>query len=172
MKGSFLIKAKDENIITDRGLRAFVMDYLLNSPFQRASVSNIDKKTVEVKLEGDEKQIKEFIQNLQKAVVSEFGNPTISFTPFGENPALEIPELMRASQALMVGQLQKGVNAQLQILGALKGMSSGLKEISGVKEETSEVKKAQWEISGTLKEMSKQLRDLPKEIGKVLEKQQ
>ncbi|MDD5162802.1 MAG: hypothetical protein PHD95_01195 [Candidatus ainarchaeum sp.] len=138
MKGSFLIKAKKESIITDKGVRAFVMDHLLNSPFQKASVTNIDKKTVEVKLEGDEKQIKEFIQNLQKALVVEFGNPTISFTPFEENPVLEIPELMRASQALMVGQLHKGVNVQLEILGALKqmslelrGMSKGLKEMLG-----------------------------------------
>ncbi len=131
MKGSFLIKAKQENVVTDKGVRAFVMERLLNSPFQKASVSNIDNKTVEIKLEGDEKQIKSFIRALEKDLVVQFGNPTISFTLFEENPALEIPELMRSSQALMVGQLQKGVNVQLEILSALKEMSKGLKEMPG-----------------------------------------
>jgi acylphosphatase len=148
MKGSFLVKSKEEDVITDKGVRAFIMERLLNSPFQKASVSNIDNKTVEIKLEGDEKQIKEFMQNLQKALVAEFGNPTISFTPFEENQALEIPKLMRSSQALMVGQLQKGVNVQLDILGALKQMS------------------------GELKGMSKELKAMPREIGKVLGRQQ
>jgi len=129
LKGSFLIKAKKENIITEKGVRAFIMERLLNSPFNRGSVVNVGKKTVQVQLEGDEKQIKAFIQNLEKEITAEFGNPAITFTPFEENPALEIPSLIRASQALMVGQLQKGVGVQLDILSALRELPGELAKI-------------------------------------------
>ncbi|MDD5148019.1 MAG: hypothetical protein PHH08_00975 [Candidatus ainarchaeum sp.] len=143
-----MIKAREKNVVPEKGVRAFIMERLLNSPFQKASVSNLDSKTVEIKLEGDERQIREFVQNLEKALIAEFGNPAISFTVFEENPALEVPELMRSSQALMVGQLQKGVNVQLEILTALKQMA------------------------GELKGMSQGLKGMPGEIGKVLSKQQ
>lgn len=85
--------------------------------------------TVQVQLDGDEKQIKLFMQNLEKDLVSQFGNPAISFTLFQENPALEIPDLMRSSQALMVGQLQKGISVQLDISQTLKEMSKELREL-------------------------------------------
>lgn len=106
MKVSFLIKAKEENVITECGVRTFIMERLLNSPFAKASVSNLDNKTAQVLIEGDEKQVREFVQNLEREVIAQFGNPAVSFTQFQENPALEIPELMRSSQALVFGQLQ------------------------------------------------------------------
>ena len=129
MKGSFLIKAKAEEVVTEKGVRAFIMERLLNSPFGKGAVFNVDGKTVQVQLEGDEKQIKAFMMDLEKALVGQFGNPTISFTAFQENPALEIPDLMRSSQALMVGQLQKGISVQLDILSALKSLPRELAEI-------------------------------------------
>ncbi len=129
MKGSFLIKAEEKEVITEKGVRAFILERLLNSPFQKASVFNVDETTMQVQLEGDEKQIKEFKQKLEDAVIAQFGNPTISFTAFEENPALEIPDLMRSSQALMVGQLQKGIGVQLDILDALKKIPRQLAKI-------------------------------------------
>jgi len=188
VKGSFLIKAKKENIITEKGVRAFVVERLLNSSFSRGSVVNVDKKTVRVQLEGDEKKIKAFIQNLEKEITAEFGNPTITFTHFQENPALEIPSLIRASQALMVGQLEKGITIQFEILDSLKGMSKGLtSEISktsgGVREEintmskglTSEIRDTSSEIKEEISAMNKglteEIRKLPAEIAKAISKQ-
>ncbi|MFH1751476.1 MAG: hypothetical protein ABH821_00855 [archaeon] len=138
MKGSFLIKAEKENIVTEKGVRAFIIERLLNSPFARASAVNLDKKTVRVQLEGDEKQIKSFVESLEKDLVAQFGNPVISFTVFREDSSLEIPELMRSSQALMVGQLQKGIGVQLEIVEALKGMS---REIRSLPEELAKILK-------------------------------
>ncbi|MEW6295492.1 MAG: hypothetical protein AB1467_04335 [Candidatus Diapherotrites archaeon] len=129
MKGSFLIKAKEPKVITEKGVRAFIMERLLNSPFNKGSVINVDEKTVQVQLDGDEKQIKLFMQKLEKDLVAQFGNPSISFTLFQENPALEIPDLMRSSQALMVGQLQKGISVQLDISQTLREMSKELREL-------------------------------------------
>jgi len=183
-----LIKAKKENIITEKGVRAFVVERLLNSSFSRGSVVNVDKKTVRVQLEGDEKKIKAFIQNLEKEITAEFGNPTITFTHFQENPALEIPSLIRASQALMVGQLEKGITIQFEILDSLKGMSKGLtSEISktsgGVREEintmskglTSEIRDTSSEIKEEISAMNKglteEIRKLPAEIAKAISKQ-
>ena len=183
-----MIKAKKENIITEKGVRAFVVERLLNSSFSRGSVVNVDKKTVRVQLEGDEKKIKAFIQNLEKEITAEFGNPTITFTHFQENPALEIPSLIRASQALMVGQLEKGITIQFEILDSLKGMSKGLtSEISktsgGVREEintmskglTSEIRDTSSEIKEEISAMNKglteEIRKLPAEIAKAISKQ-
>ena len=90
MKGSFLIKAKDANVITERGVRAFIIERLLNSPFSRGAVFNVDDRTIQVQLEGDEKQVNAFIQNLEKEIIARFGNPALSFTQFEENSALEV----------------------------------------------------------------------------------
>ena len=129
MKGSFFIKAKVESVITDKGVRAFVMERLLNSAFSKGAVLNIDDKTVQVQLEGDEKQIKFFVKELEKNILAKFGNPTISFTSFEEDCSLEIPDLLRASQALMVGQLQKGIGVQLDILKTLKELPNSLASV-------------------------------------------
>jgi hypothetical protein len=84
----------------------------------------------------------------------------------------------------MVGQLEKGINVQLEILSTLQGLGSlkvmpeelrqmskeinalpeGLRgELSGIKKETSEVKNIQLEILSAIKE-------LPKELGQILGK--
>ena len=120
MRGSFLIISKDEKIITEKGLRAFVMEKLLNSSFSKGAVISVGEKTVEVRLEGDEKHIKEFKKELEKELLYKFGNPVIIFTEFKEDILLEIPKIMRASQALLVGQLSKGIGVQLQILDVLE----------------------------------------------------
>ncbi len=129
MKGSFLIKAKDPKIITEQGVRAFVMDKLLNSGFEKGSVTNVDGKIVEVRLEGDKEQILKFKEQLEKDLVSEFGNPLITFTQFKEEPFAEVPSLMRSGQALMIGQLHKGIGVQLVILDTLKTMHQDLKSL-------------------------------------------
>ena len=67
-----------------------------------------------------------FKEKLEKEIIARFGNPIITFTGFAENRALEIPELMRSSQALIVGQLHKRITVQLKILGALKEIDQNL----------------------------------------------
>lgn len=128
MKAKFQITAKQANVITEKGVRAFVMERLLNSPFARAAVLNLDDKTVEIEIEGDRDQVRAFKEKLEKDVVERFGNPVISFSQVEEDASLEIPELMRSSQALLVGQLQKGIGVQLQILETLNNINQNLPE--------------------------------------------
>lgn len=146
MKASFLIKAREKEAITEKGVRAFILERLLNSPFERGTAFNLDEKTVEVRIEGDGKQIEKFKAELEKALVAQFGNPAILFSELKENPALEIPQLMRSSQALIVGQLQKGIEIQLAILDTLKNM-------------VAELKGMQVGLSGDIKGMQKDLSD-------------
>lgn len=146
MKGHFFIKAKDANVITEKGVRAFVLESLLNSPFKRGAVFNVDEKTVEVQIEGDEAQIKKFKEKLEKEVIAKFGNPVINFTLFEEADLLEIPSLMRSSQALMVGQLQKGITVQLKILDKLD-------KLNALDELKLELKKLPREIAKAIKEV-------------------
>lgn len=128
MKASFLIRSKEPDIITEKGLRVFVMERLLNSSFEKGIVSNIDDKTVEVQIEGDKEQIIKFKEKLEKDVIAKFGNPVITFSDIQEITN-DIPNLMKSSQALMVGQLQKGISVQLDILAALKNLPQELAKI-------------------------------------------
>ena len=66
MKASFLIKAREKGVIAEKGVRAFIPERLLNSPFERATAFNLDEKTVEVRIEGDEKKLKNSRQNWKK----------------------------------------------------------------------------------------------------------
>ncbi len=159
MKARFLIKAKDPSIITEKGVRVFVMDRLLNSPFEKGSVINIDDKTVEVRIEGDREQIIEFKKELEKDVISTFGNPVITFTDMTEIPTAEIPLLMRTSQALIIGQLHKGIDVQLCILDTLKTMVTNLKS-------TRDDSNANFK---TMRDDSNaNFKNLPKEIAKAI----
>ena len=131
MKASFLIKAKEEGVVTEKGLRVFVLERLLNSGMGKGTVENIDRKTVQVRLEGDERQVRQFVEELKKAAIEEFGNPKIFFTALEENPALEVPGIMRSNQALMVWQLHKGISVQLDILGTMKKMVGEMTKMAG-----------------------------------------
>ncbi len=165
LRGSFLIKAKDENTITDKGVRAFVMEKILNYPFTRGTVINLDKKTVQVQLEGDEKTIHAFIKDLEKSLAEQFGNPAVYLTLFQEDKSLEIPPLMRSSQALMVGQLQKGINIQLEILKTLKGSEDSTQSMKGA---MGSMKESMDSMSGSVGSMKESLESLPQRIAKAL----
>jgi len=129
MRASFLIKAKEEGVVTEKGLRVFVLERLLNSGMSKGTVEDIDRKTVQVRLEGDERQVRQFVEELKKAAIEEFGNPKIFFTALEENPGLEVPDIMRSSQALMVGQLHKGISVQLDILDTMKKLNKEVTDL-------------------------------------------
>lgn len=173
VKAGFLIKASESDVITERGVRAFVMERLLNSPFEKGSVANLDDKTVEVLLEGDEKDIRKFKEKLEHDLTAKLGNPIIVFTDTQET-GNEIPNIMKSSQALMAGQLEKGIDVQLKILDSLNNMNHGLKEeMRGLNHELKEELRAiPREIKEELKIMNQgireELRALPREIAKAM----
>ena len=129
MKGFFLIKAKEKKIIQDKGIRAFVLEKILESSLEKGSAINLpDGKTVEVRLQGKKKSIENFIENLKKELIQKLGNPTVLFSEFHENE-LEIPSLVRSSQALVVGQLSKGIQVNLQILNSFDKFNKKLNKL-------------------------------------------
>ena len=169
MKVSFLVKAKDPNVITEKGVRTFIMERLLNSGFEKGSAVNIDDKTVEVKIEGDKEDIIKFKAQLEKDAVAKFGNPIISFTDLMENPATEIPSLMKSSQALMLGQLSKGIDVQLSILDTLKNMNQNMGSMSqGMKSMSTGMGTMNKDLKGELSSMNKDLKIEFKTLGQEL----
>ena len=129
LKGFFLIKAKEKKIIQDKGIRAFVLEKILESSLEKGSAINLpDGKTVEVRLQGKKKSIENFIENLKKELIQKLGNPTVLFSEFHENE-LEIPSLVRSSQALVVGQLSKGIQVNLQILNSFDKFNKKLNKL-------------------------------------------
>ncbi|MEK6942194.1 MAG: hypothetical protein AABW85_05040 [archaeon] len=149
MKACFFIKAKEPNIITEKGVRAFVMERLLNSSFDKGSVANLDDKTIQVQMEGDEKEVRKFKEQLEKDVIAKFGNPIITFSDI-QKTTNDIPNLLKSSQALMVGQLQKDIDVQLKILDSLNILPEKLKEMN--------------------QELKEELKSIPRELAKILKK--
>lgn len=151
------------------------MERLLNSSFGKGSVVNLDDKTVQVRIEGDEKDIRKFKEQLEKDVTAKVGNPVITFTDIQET-GNDIPDLLKSSQALMVGQLEKGIDVQLKILDSLNNMNHGLKEeMKDMNRELKEELKAiPRELKEELKDMNQslkeELRAIPQELAKVLNK--
>ncbi len=167
MRAEFLITAGEANIITEKGVRAFVMERLLNSSFEKGSVANLDDKTVQVRLDGDEKDIKKFKQQLERDMAAKFGNPIISFTDI-EQTSDEIPNLLKSSQGLVVGQLEKGIDVQLKILHTLDSMNGSLNSMNGeIKGELGGLKEA---FNNMNKDLKEELKALPLELAKVLNK--
>jgi hypothetical protein len=164
MKGKFRIIAKQENIITNKGVKAFVMEKLLNSPFQNAAVLNVGSKTVEVQIEGEKEKVFAFIKELKRGISEEFGNPLVSFTEFEENPLLEVPSLLRSSQAFSIGQLQKGIGVQLKIFDSLEEMKQ---EFKGMK---NDLKALPERIGVEIREMRADLKTLPERIAEAFRK--
>ncbi len=167
MKSSFQILAKDPNTIMEKGIRAFVTERLLNSSFEKGTALNINDQTVEVRIDGDRIEIEKFRKELENALREKLQNPTIHFTELREEPPIDIPPIMRSSQALLVGQLEKGIDVQLKILDALKEMNHDLSNaIKGMGSDMKEMRQDFHGMRGDQKEMHHDLADRLGEIAR------
>ncbi|MBI1974201.1 acylphosphatase [Candidatus Micrarchaeota archaeon] len=101
-KAVFYIKDK----VQDVGYRVHIVGKILESPLEGTAVNTADG-SVKVMLRGEKEHILQFYEELKKEKPELAENPAMSKPEFNE--ALEVPDAMRSSQHLMLGQFSKGV---------------------------------------------------------------
>jgi len=120
-KARFYIKDKVQEV----GYRVHIMQKILNSDL-KGNVINLADGRVEVRLEGEKERIEEFYEELKKENSPELvaGKPEYYDLEF--NADLMVPDSMRSSQALMLGQLTKGIVYIAGMNEYIKGMNEKL----------------------------------------------
>ena len=121
-KARFYIKDKVQEV----GYRVHIMQKILNSDL-KGNVINLADGRVEVRLEGEKERIEEFYEELKKENSPELvaGKPEYYDLEF--NADLMVPDSMRSSQALMLGQLTKGIVYIAGMNESIKRMNEGIK---------------------------------------------
>src|SRR3989338_3191215 len=102
-KCQFFIK----NGVQDVGYRLFIMQKILNSTLTGGTAINTPDGRVKVLLEGEREEIEQLIKELEQEHPELAKNPTRTSAEY--NPLLHVPDIMRSSQALQLGQFQKSV---------------------------------------------------------------
>ncbi|MFQ5974789.1 MAG: acylphosphatase [Candidatus Hydrothermarchaeales archaeon] len=102
-KARFYIKDK----VQDVGYRSFVMQKILESPLKKGIAKNLPDDRVEVLLDGNKKDIERLVDALKKEKPELAENPTMSEIDY--KVEITVPEVMRASQSLVLEQFGKGI---------------------------------------------------------------
>lgn len=144
-KKKFRFFIKDN--VQDVGCRGFVIAEMLNYGFERATAINLPDGRVEVRIDGEESDVKDFIENLKEKLRLKYPNPLVEIRGVEATADLYVPDIMHSSQAHLLVQFDKAIDV-------LKGLP---KEIAN--EMKKELPRA---ISAELK------KDLPKEMAAEL----
>ena len=166
-KARFYIKDKVQEV----GYRVHIMQKILNSGLNGTAINLADGR-VEVRLEGEKERIEEFYEELKKENSPELvaGKPEYYDLEF--NADLMVPDSMRSSQALMLGQLTKGIVYIAGMSENIQGMSTrieGMDEnIQGMSTRIEGMDENIKEMNESIKGMDEKLDKLPERIAKEL----
>jgi len=141
------------------------MQKILNSGLNGTAINLADGR-VEVRLEGEKERIEEFYEELKKENSPELvtaGKPEFYDLKF--NADLIVPDSMRSSQALMLGQLTKGIVYIAGMNENIKGMSTRIDgmstRIEGMDENIRGMREEMWEGFDKLPErIAKELKEI------------
>ena len=161
-KARFYIKDKVQEV----GYRVHIMQKILNSGLNGTAINLADGR-VEVRLEGEKERIEELYEELKKENSPELvaGKPEYYDLEF--NADLMVPDSMRSSQALMLGQLTKGIVYIAGMSENIKGMST---RTEGMNENIKEMNESIKGMNESIKGMDEKLDKLPERIAKELKK--
>ncbi|MBI1973324.1 acylphosphatase [Candidatus Micrarchaeota archaeon] len=109
--------------VHDVGYRVYIVGKILESPLEGTAVNTQDGR-VKVMLRGEKEHILQFYEELKKEKPELVENPTTSKLEFSE--LLEVPDAMRSSQHLMLGQFSKGVGFLAKMNQNLTGVNQNL----------------------------------------------
>ena len=108
--------------VQDVGCRGFIISEMMFAGFEKGNAMNLSDGRVEVRLEGEENKIKEFLEELKKKLIAKYGNPVVKISEVEDSPYLELQDLAKTSQAHLLAQFDKGV-------GVMKSMEKHLEKI-------------------------------------------
>ena len=168
-KARFYIKDKVQEV----GYRVHIMQKILNSGLNGTAINLADGR-VEVRLEGEKERIEELYEELKKENSPELvaGKPEYYDLEF--NADLMVPDSMRSSQALMLGQLTKGIVYIAGMSENIQGMNENIQgmneNIQGMSTRTEGTNENIKEMNESIKGMDEKLDKLPERIAKELKK--
>ena len=145
------------NHVQDVDCRGFIISEMMFAGFEKGNAINLSDGRVEVRIEGEENKINEFVEELEKKLIAKYGNPVVSVSETEYSPDLELHDLMKTSQAHLLTQFDKGI-------GVMKSMEGHLERID---------KKLDEKFDGLPKHIANELDDkfdsLPKRIANELD---
>ncbi len=141
VRARFFIEPKEEhNRVQHIGCRLAITEQMLHAGFTRGMVFNLQDGTVEVALEGKQKDIEAFHASVSAHLVSwlerratdkeylrkMIGNPGIAFSTIEYKPNLRVLDIGLFSHSLEMDQLGKGVDVYYDLIDVIKDLKSGL----------------------------------------------
>src|SRR3989338_5847324 len=166
-KCQFFIK----NGVQDVGYRLFIMQKILNSTLTGGTAINTPDGRVKVLLEGEREEIEQLIKELEQEHPELAKNPTRTSAEY--NPLLHVPDIMRSSLALQLGQFQKSVEYLAKSTQSTNQKLDHLTETTNQKldhlTKTTETTNQKLDhLTKTTETTNQKLDQLPKEIAKEL----
>ena len=116
------------NHVQDVGCRGFIISEMMFAGFEKGNAINLSDGRVEVRIEGEENKINEFVEELEKKLIAKYGNPVVSVSETEYSPDLELHDLMKTSQAHLLTQFDKGIGVMKSMEGHLERIDKKLDE--------------------------------------------
>ncbi len=116
------------NHVQDVGCRGLIISEMMFAGFEKGNAINLADGRVEVRIEGEENKIKEFVEELKKKLIAKYGNPVVRISEAEYAQDLEIFDLMKTSQAHLLTQFDKGIGVMKSMEGHLERIDKKLDE--------------------------------------------
>jgi len=116
------------NHVQDVDCRGFIISEMMFAGFEKGNAINLSDGRVEVRIEGEENKINEFVEELEKKLIAKYGNPVVSVSETEYSPDLELHDLMKTSQAHLLTQFDKGIGVMKSMEGHLERIDKKLDE--------------------------------------------
>ena len=131
----FYIEPKEKHVrVQNIGCRMLITEKLIHAGFKKGGAFNLPDGRVEVVLEGKQKDIELFYNEVTKHLVEwlveraddketlkrMIGNPGIGYSKLEFRDAILVLDIGLYSHSLELGQLQKGVDAYINMTKAIK----------------------------------------------------
>lgn len=141
IKALFYIEPKTEhNRVQDIGLRMLLTEKLIRAGFKKGGAINLDDGRVEVILEGKREDIERFYNQTNKHLIEwleertnnkerlkkMIGNPGIECSKLEFKEGIRVLDIGLYSHSLELGQLQKGVDAYIDMAKAINKLTEFL----------------------------------------------
>ncbi len=147
VRALFYIEPKEEhNRVQHIGCRMLITEKLIHAGFTKGRVFNLDDGRVEVLIEGKQKDIELFYNEVKEHLIEwlearakdkeklkrMIGNPGIVLSKLEFKENLRVLDIGLYSHSLEMGQLQKGVDVYYDLMVAINNLSNVLdKKLKG-----------------------------------------
>ena len=116
------------NHVQDVDCRGFIISEMMFAGFEKGNAINLSDGRVEVRIEGEENKINEFVEELEKKLIAKYGNPVVSVSETEYSPDLELHDLMKTSQAHLLTHFDRGIAEWKSLEGLWEGFEKKFDE--------------------------------------------